>query len=70
MAQCYCSLFSEYPSVDTGRGTVSIQDTHRRLRDYKQTLISSVAKTMMAGDGWWVAIPAGSALLTSLFCSE
>lgn len=46
MAQCYCSLLSEYPTVDTGRGTVSIQllDTHRRLRDYKQTLIFSLQR--------------------------
>lgn len=46
MAQCYCSLLSEYPSVDIGRGTLSIQllDTHRRLTDYKQTLIFSLQR--------------------------
>ena len=46
MAQWYCSLLSEYPCVDTGRETVSIQllETHRRLRDYKQPLIFSLKR--------------------------
>lgn len=46
MAQCYCCLLSKYPNVDTGRGTVSAQlsNSRRRLRDYKQPLISSVQR--------------------------
>lgn len=54
MAQCYCCLLSKYPNVDTGRRTVSAQllNRRRRLRDYKQPLISRVqtGKSVFLGD--------------------